>query len=152
LAAWPQRSNTADWTPEQYRAAKDQWPKLLALVKLLFDKGVLLTAGTDTPFPWIIPGVSFHEELRLLSEAGLPTSAVLRTATYNAALALHKEQTIGTIDIGKRADLVVLGANPLDAISNTERIELIIKAGQVFRQSDLLTGKPDVRQDHGQRK
>ncbi len=136
---WPQRSNTADWTPDQYLAAKAQWPKLLALVKLLFDKGVLLTAGTDTPFPWITPGVSLHEELRLLSAAGLPTSAVLRTATFNAAVALHREQTIGAVDIGKQADLVVLRANPLAAILNSERIELIIKAGRVFRQSELLS-------------
>jgi hypothetical protein len=44
------RSNTADWTADQYRAARAQWPKLLALVKLMYDRGVLLTAGTD-PVP-----------------------------------------------------------------------------------------------------
>ncbi|HUB35042.1 MAG TPA: amidohydrolase family protein, partial [Bryobacteraceae bacterium] len=91
-AGWPQRSNTADWTAAQYREARAQWPKLLALVKALFDHGVLLTAGTDTPFPWIIPGISLHEELQLLSHAGLPTPAVLRTATVNAARALRREK------------------------------------------------------------
>jgi len=139
LAGWPQRSNTADWSPEQYRAAKAQWPKLLAFVKLLFDHGVVLTAGTDTPFPWIIPGVSFHEELRLLSEAGIPNAAILRSATLNAAGALHRERTIGSIEVGKRADLVVLGGNPLDRIANTEQIQFIIKGGRVFRQADLLS-------------
>jgi imidazolonepropionase-like amidohydrolase len=125
------RSNTADWTPEQYRAARAQWAKLLALVKLMYDRGVLLTAGTDTPFPWIVPGVSFHEELRLLAEAGIPAAAVVRMATINAALAL--KQNIGSVEPGKEADLVVLAANPLESLQNTERVEIVIKAGQIYR-------------------
>jgi imidazolonepropionase-like amidohydrolase len=125
------RSNTADWTAEQYRAARLQWPKLLALVKLMYDRGVLLTAGTDTPFPWIVPGVSFHEELRLLAEAGIPAAGVIRMATINAGIAL--KQNIGSVEPGKQADLVVLTANPLESLRNTERIELVIKAGQTYR-------------------
>jgi imidazolonepropionase-like amidohydrolase len=125
------RSNTAGWTADQYRAARLQWPKLLALVKLMYDRGVLLTAGTDTPFPWIVPGVSFHEELRLLAGAGIPTAAVIRMATINAGLALHLN--VGSVEPGKEADLVVLGANPLESLRNTERIEIVIKAGQVYR-------------------
>jgi imidazolonepropionase-like amidohydrolase len=124
------RSNTADWTAAQYRAARAQWPKLLALVKLMYDRGVLLTAGTDTPFPWIVPGVRLHEELRLLAEAGIPAAAVVRMATINAALAL--KQNIGSIEPGKEADLVILAANPLESLQNTERIEIVIKAGQLY--------------------
>jgi imidazolonepropionase-like amidohydrolase len=130
-AGFARRSNTADWTPDQYRAARAQWPKLLALVKLMYDRGVLLTAGTDTPFSWIVPGVSFHEELRLLAEAGIPPAAVLRMATINAGVAL--KLNIGAVEAGKDADLVVLGANPLESLENTERIEMVIKAGQVYR-------------------
>ena len=129
-AGFARRSNTADWTPGQYRAARAQWPKLPALVKLMYDRGVLLTAGTDTPFPWIVPGVSFHEELRLLAEAGIPAAAVVRMATINAGLAL--KQNIGSVEPGKEADLVVLAANPLESVQNTERIEIVIKAGHVY--------------------
>ena len=130
-AGFARRSNTADWTAEQYRAARRQWPKLLALVKLMYDRGVLLTAGTDTPFPWIVPGVSLHQELRLLAEAGIPPAAVLRMATLNAGVAL--KQNIGSVEPGKEADLVVLTANPLESLQNTERIEMVIKAGRIFR-------------------
>jgi imidazolonepropionase-like amidohydrolase len=130
-AGFARRSNTADWIPDQYRAARAQWPKLLALVKLMYDRGVLLTVGTDTPFPWIVPGVSFHEELRLLGDAGIPAPAVLRMATLNAGRAL--KLNIGSIEPGKDADLVVLTANPLDSSRNTERIELIVKAGKIFK-------------------
>ena len=129
-AGFARRSNTIDWTPDQYRAARAQWPKLLALVKRMYDRGVLLTAGTDTPFPWIIPGVSFHEELRLLASAGIPPAAVLRMATINAGLAL--KQNIGSIEPGKEADLVVLTANPLESLENTERIEIVMKAGRIY--------------------
>ena len=130
-AGFARRSNTADWTGEQYRAARLQWPKLLALVKLMYDRGVLLTVGTDTPFPWIVPGVSFHEELRLLAEAGIPVPSVLRMATINAGLAL--KQNIGSVEAGKEADLVVLSASPFESLRNTERIELVIKAGEICR-------------------
>jgi imidazolonepropionase-like amidohydrolase len=128
-AGFARRSNTADWTPEQYRAARAQWPKLLSLVKRMHDAGVLLTAGTDTPFPWIIPGVSYHEELRLLHDAGIPDAAVLRMATLNAAIALHRDREIGRVEPGMRADLVILRANPLDDISNTEKIDTVVKEG-----------------------
>jgi imidazolonepropionase-like amidohydrolase len=130
-AGFARRSNTADWTAGQYRAARAQWPKLLALVKLMYDRGVALTAGTDTPFPWIVPGVSFHEELRLLAEAGIPTAAVIRMATINAGLAL--KQNTGAAEPGKEADLVILQANPLESVRNTERIEMVIKGGQIYR-------------------
>lgn len=130
-AGFARRSSTADWTPEQYRAARAQWPKLLALVKLMYDRGVLLTVGTDTPFPWIVPGASFHEELRLLADAGIPVPAVLRMATINAGRAL--KLNTGSIEPGKDADLVVLTASPLDSLWNTERIEMVVKAGEIFR-------------------
>jgi imidazolonepropionase-like amidohydrolase len=129
-AGFARRSDTADWTPDQYRAARAQWPKLLALVKLMHDRGVLLTAGTDTPFPWIVPGASFHEELRLLVEAGIPVPDVLRMATINGGRALKRN--IGAIEPGKDADLVVLTANPLESLGNTERIEMVIKGGQMY--------------------
>jgi imidazolonepropionase-like amidohydrolase len=97
----------------------------------MHDRGVQLTAGTDTPFPWIVPGVSFHEELRLLAEAGIPVAAVIRMATLNAGLAL--KENIGSVESGKAADLVILAANPLESLKNTERIEIIIKAGKLYR-------------------
>jgi imidazolonepropionase-like amidohydrolase len=125
------RSNTVDWTADQYRAARQQWPKLLALVKLMYDRGVLLTVGTDTPFPWIVPGVSFHEELRLLADSGIPTAAVIRMATINAGLALN--QNIGAVEPGKDADLLILAENPLVSLQNTERIEMVIKGGRIYR-------------------
>jgi imidazolonepropionase-like amidohydrolase len=130
-AGFARRSDTADWTPDQYRRARAQWPKLLALVKLMHDRGVPLTVGTDTPFPRIVPGVSFHEELRLLADASIPVPAVLRMATLNAGHAL--KLNIGSVEPGKDADLVILTADPLESLRNTERIEMVVKSGKIFK-------------------
>lgn len=78
-----------------------------------------LVAGTDMPTPWIIPGVSLHDELRLLREAGIPAMDVLRIATRTA------------IKPGAPANLVLLAKNPLDDIQNTRTIVCVIKRGQI---------------------
>ncbi|MGH7495625.1 MAG: amidohydrolase family protein [bacterium] len=135
---WSKGSFTAGWDTTQYQAAQAQWPKLLAFTKLLHDRGVLLTVGTDTPTPWIIPGASYHEEMQLCAEAGIPSKEVLRMATSNAAVALGRENEIGTVAPGKHADLVVLGENPLDTIQNTQKIALVIKAGKIYEPRLLL--------------
>lgn len=135
---WPKGSFTASWTDDQYRQAQTQWPKMQGLTKLLFDRGVLLTVGTDTPTPWIIPGVSFHEEMQLLAHAGIPAKDVLRMATANGARALGKEKLIGAVEPGMRADLVVLRADPLVDIRNTREIETVIQDGKVYDPAKLL--------------
>jgi len=64
LDGWRQGTFTSGWTEADYRRAQAAWPKVLGLTKRLFDRGVLLTAGSDLPNPWVIPGVSFHVVLR----------------------------------------------------------------------------------------
>lgn len=135
---WPKGSFTSSWTDDQYRQAQARWPRMQALTRLLFDRGVLLTVGTDTPTPWIIPGVSFHEEMALLAEAGIPAKDVLRMATANAARALGKEMSIGAVEAGMRADLVVLRANPFEGIRNTREIEMVVQGGRTYAPKDLL--------------
>ena len=128
-AGWRAGSFTRDWKPEQYAAAKAAWPKLLAFTKLLFDRNVLLTVGTDAPTPWIVPGASFHSEMELLASAGIPNAAVLRMATRNAAIALRRDD-IGLIRPGAYADLVVMTLDPLTDIRNTRSIETVIVRGK----------------------
>jgi imidazolonepropionase-like amidohydrolase len=136
---WAKGSFTSSWTEMQYLEAQKQWGKLLSLTKLLRDHGVLLTVGTDTPSPWIIPGVSFHQELQLLSEAGISNREIVKMATLNGAVSLNHEREFGDIKVGKNADLVVLQDNPLTNIKNLSRIEFVIKSGNVFSQKELLT-------------
>lgn len=129
---WKAGAFTKDWTPQQYADAKKSWPILLSLIKKMFYAGVTFVAGTDTPTPWIVPGASLHDELQLLSEAGIPPLEVIRMATYNAARALKRENEFGSIRTGLRADLVILSKNPQQAIANTRAIDLVIQNGRVL--------------------
>lgn len=136
-ASWPLASFTRDWTAAQYAEAQEQWPKLLRWTKRLHDAGVLLTVGTDTPTPWIVPGVAVHDELALLAEAGIEPLAVLRMATHNAAVALGRGHDLGLVRAGYVADLVVLARDPSGAIEATRAIELVVQGGRVWRPDEL---------------
>ncbi len=136
---WQRTTFTGDWTAEDYDRGRSVWPRVPELTYRLYEGGVHLTVGTDFPNPWVIPGVSFHEELELLAEAGIPTLEVLKMATYNGAVALGLEAEIGSIEVGKRADLVVLTSNPAAHLANTRAIDLVLLGGQPLKPAVLLT-------------
>jgi hypothetical protein len=94
--------------------------------------GVGLLAGTDAPRAFVYPGFSLHEELALLVRSGLTPLEALRTATYNPANFLGALDSLGTIGVGKIADLVLLDGDPLKDIGNTKRISAVIANGRVF--------------------
>ncbi|MGH7603688.1 MAG: amidohydrolase family protein [Gemmatimonadaceae bacterium] len=94
--------------------------------------GVGLLAGTDAPRAFLYPGFSLHEELSLLVRSGLTPAEALRTATYNPAAYLGSLDSLGTVEQGKIADLVLLDANPLVDIHNTRRISTVVANGRVF--------------------
>lgn len=102
-----------------------------ALVGRMHRAGVGLLAGTDATAPLVVPGLALHDELALLVEAGLTPTEALRTATINPARCLKMEGQVGCIEAGLFADLVVLAKNPLEDITNTRSIEVVIAGGRV---------------------
>ena len=106
-------------------------------VRLLNDAGVLLLAATDVGIPMLIPGLSLHEELVLLVEAGLTPLEALRTATLNPARVLGVDDSLGSIEVGKVADMVLLDTNPVANIRNTQRIRAVVANGRLYRRADL---------------
>ncbi len=106
-------------------------------IRLLHEAGVVLLAATDVGIPMLVPGLSLHEELALLVEAGLTPLEALRTATLNPARVLGMADSLGTIEAGKLADLVLLDANPLVDIANTRRIRAVVADGRLYRRADL---------------
>jgi imidazolonepropionase-like amidohydrolase len=99
--------------------------------------GVPIMAGTDTTAPFVFPGSSLHEELALLVQAGLTPMEALQAATKRPAEFLGRLQTQGTIERGKIADLVLLDANPLADIHNTQRISAVILRGKLLDRKAL---------------
>ncbi|WP_269583116.1 amidohydrolase family protein [Roseibium sp. Sym1] len=132
VTGWKAFSFTANWTPDMYGEARAVWPKLQAWVRALHEGGVLQTVGTDTPTPWIIPGVSMHDEMALLAEAGLPPVDILRMATLNGAIGLGIDDRTGTLEPGKEADILLLGSDPTVQIGATRDIRLVMMNGRIM--------------------
>jgi imidazolonepropionase-like amidohydrolase len=110
----------------------------LQMVGALHHAGVPFMAGTDTaPGVYIMPGFSLHDELANFVEAGFTPMESLQTATSNPAKFLGMEASLGAVEPGKIADLVLLKANPLDDIRNTEKIEAVIANGRLLDRAAL---------------
>ena len=99
--------------------------------------GVPLVSGTDTGVSGVMAGFDLHEELALLVEAGLTPREALHSATRLPAVWLGIEGEIGTIDVGKRADLILLNANPLNDVKNTRAISGVFVDGQWLAKTTL---------------
>lgn len=121
-----------EWSNRKETVRKEK-----ALVGLMHKAGVEMLAGTDDSNPFSFPGFSLHEELAMLVDAGLTPLEALQTATINPAKFLNKLQTLGTIEKGKLADLLLLDANPLADIHNTSKIQAVIVNGQFIGRQDL---------------
>jgi imidazolonepropionase-like amidohydrolase len=107
----------------------------------LYDSGGahLLVVGTDEPvYTNLLPGFAYHRELLAMTYAGLPPAAVLKAATINGATALGVEDKLGSIEVGKLADLVVVNGNPLDDIKAARNIQFVIRDGVIHDPAALL--------------
>ena len=109
-------------------AARARLERGLRIVKALHDAGVPVVAGTDEG----IPGHSVHREIELYVEAGLTPLQALQAATIVPARAMKLDAELGTIEKGKRADMVVLNANPLERIQNIRSARWTIVDGRVY--------------------
>jgi len=107
------------------------------LVKAFVEAGVPVLTGTDAPVPGVAPGFALHDEFESLSRCGMSNLQVLESTTRLAAEWLGTLKDRGTLESGKRADLVLLDANPLDSISNTRRIAAVIANGHYLPRVEL---------------
>ncbi len=109
----------------------------LFLTGRMHARGVPIGAGTDTPIFVSVPGYSLHSELEYLVRAGLSPLDAIKSATVVPAEFFSLQDEMGTVDIGKKADLVLLDANPLEDIANTKRIAAVISKGRLYTQNEL---------------
>lgn len=107
------------------------------LVRAFSDAGIPILAGTDSPVPGLVPGFSMHDELESMGRAGLSVRQVLEGATRLPAEWLGVAADRGEVSVGKRADLILLDANPLDDLANTRRISAVIDDGRYLSRAAL---------------
>jgi len=124
-------------TPEYIIYSKRLFQKELELVAAMHRAHVPLMTGTDLSIPYIFAGFSLHDELALFVQAGLTPMEALQAATRNPAIFLGESTSHGTIERGKIANLVLLEANPLANIRNTQRIEAVILNGRYLPKETL---------------
>ena len=143
------------WVPDEIRRAWDAFPhrrdpegsqgrmaaveEILGAIPAFHRAGVSIIAGTDSPWPYLIPGFSLHDELMMLHRAGLTPAEALTAATREASLRLGVDRLTGTLDRGKAADLLVTEGNPISEMADIRRVREVFRGG---RQVDVARLQP----------
>jgi imidazolonepropionase-like amidohydrolase len=107
--------------------------KGIEVVGVLHRAGVPIVAGTDQA----VPGHSLHREIELYAQAGFTPMEAIQSATIVPARAMGVDKEVGTIEAGKRADVVILGANPLESIRNIRTVEFVVTNGVMYNCAEL---------------
>jgi imidazolonepropionase-like amidohydrolase len=107
------------------------------ILRALHQGGVKILMGSDAPQQFTVPGFSLHHELLFMRDAGMSPYEILKSGTVSAGQYFAKQDSFGTIESGKRADLLLLSANPLADISNVDRIEGVMVNGKWYSRADL---------------
>jgi len=119
------------------RQLKEQQERAFANVKKAQAAGVKIAVGTGTGNLLIFPGAAVHRELQLLVKAGLTPMEAIVAATRNTAESLGLGTEIGTVEPGKEADLLILDADPLLDIQNTQKIHAVVQRGREVPSQEL---------------
>ncbi len=108
------------------------------LVSQFHRGGVQIIAGTDCgAMPYVLPGFSIHEELELFTDSGLSNYEAIKTATIDVARCLNQQNSIGSIAVGKEANLILLNENPLKEIKNTKNISDVFLKGKRISNEEI---------------
>jgi len=126
-----------------------EFATMKGFVRRVHRQGGRLLVGTDSPVKYVAPGYAVHHEMLLLAECGLTPVEVLLAATRNAAEALRKQADLGTVEVGKLADLVLVNGNPLKDLRATRSVRWVVLNGRLYDPKRLLeqarSSAPDVK-------
>ena len=114
----------------------------MANLKILSDAGVLIATGTDAGNIGTLHASSYLAELQTMKKSGMSNWKILQASTINGAKILDKENEFGTVGIGKKANLIILDDNPIEAIENITKIHRVINKGVVFNPDELIKDTP----------
>lgn len=119
--------DTSEWTRKQRERTRAGYRVMASYVKRMYDLGIRLNTGSDAPDP----GRSILSEMLLLHESGIPMTAVFRIATLDGAQGIGRGWEFGSIEVGKRAHLILFGGDPLSRPTELLGMKLVIKDGVV---------------------
>ncbi len=113
-------------------------------LKRLFDTGALVSTGTDAGNVGTMHASSYFSELQAMQEAGLTNAEILKASTINGAKALGKEAQFGSLEVGKRADILVLNTNPLEDLDNLLDLNYLLNRGHLIQPDTLIQVTPEI--------
>jgi imidazolonepropionase-like amidohydrolase len=126
-----------------------EFATMKAFVRRVHRQGGRLLVGTDSPVKYVAPGYGLHRELQLLADCGLTPREVLQAATRDAAEALHRQADLGTVEVGKLADLVLINGNPLKDLQVSRNVRWVVLNGRLYDPKRLVqearSHAPDVK-------
>lgn len=134
---WTHDSPYAHPTPQQIAFVAKVVAFNRKLVKAFADAGLPVFPGTDTTVPGLVSGFALHDELEALAAAGLTPQQILSADTRRSAEFLHVIVDRGTVEVGKRADLLLLGADPMANVRNTRDIVAVMASGRYLPRREL---------------
>ena len=111
---------------------KQSYANMLGMLKLLYKNGITFVPGTDD-----FPGFALHRELELYAQAGVPNKEVLQMATLLSARIAGIDKEVGSIEVGKKANLILVDGDPTKNISEIRRVETTIKNGNLYDSKAL---------------
>ncbi len=133
-ASYQSRVSAPDFDPEAARQLIDNRMRVLAALQ---DGGVPVLMGTDAPQQFSVPGFSIHRELAVMSEAGMSPYEILRSGTANVGRYFSNQDDFGTIEVGNRADLLLVNADPLEDIANIRDRAGVMVRGEWLPESSI---------------
>jgi hypothetical protein len=139
VAAWFR--NIASGGRVQGDSARRAWRATrMGILTALHRAGVPILLGTDAPQVFSVPGFSIHREMAMMVEAGMTPFEVLQSGTRNVATYFGTSAEAGTVEVGKRADLILLDANPLASVANAQRRAGVMVNGRWLPESEIQRG------------
>jgi len=137
---WRSGGRLVNWQGQEKYRRESVRPLWMQLTRTLHEMGVPILLGTDTGVEGIVPGRSEHKELALLVESGLTPFEALAGASRDAAMITKRmgaDGDWGTIAVGNRADLILIAENPLEDITNTEKMLGVMVRGAWYGKTEL---------------
>lgn len=154
---WMPNAMVTQWTNQARNAQTNNPPESAAaevafrnrMLKALSDAGVEILMGTDAPQAFSVPGYSLHREVIAMRDAGMTPWQILVSGTTAVARHFGTEAETGTVSPGKRADLVLLGGDPLADIGNVSRVEGVLVGGRWLSRADIETRLGEITHRNG---
>ncbi len=146
------RTSGARWlnASDRLRESLEQRNTLFQMItRVLHERGVNLVLGSDGGVIYTVPGPATHDEIALMQQSGVPNDAILQMATIDAARVLGVEDELGSIEVGKTADLVMTAENPLDDLGRLRSPAAVVKNGQFLDRDELEALKASARNPSG---